>query len=281
VARVHRLFLPPERLTGERVALDDEPHRYLTRVLRLGPGDALVVFDGQGGEIDARIEAATGRGTTLLLGARRTVAPPPRRLALMQAVPRGERMDLVVQKTTELGLGRLLPVWTARTVVQGPHGDDDADGGARLRRWRKIAQEAARQCGRADLPVIEPPRALTAALAALGEQATDERATDERAPGERAPGEQAPPPGLRLLLWEGAQASGAAAVPLRQALADAAAHPTVTLLVGPEGGFAPDEAEAARAAGFLPVGLGPLVLRSETAALVAVALAQSALGALD
>jgi 16S rRNA (uracil1498-N3)-methyltransferase len=255
VARLHRLFLPPERLTADRVVLDDESHRYLARVLRLASGDQLVVFDGQGQEIHARIETAGGRATTLALGARRVVTPPVRKLTLLQAVSRGERMDLVVQKTTELGLGRLVPVWTSRTVVQGndPAGDDT--GGARLRRWRKIAQEAARQCGRADLPVLETPRTLAQALA------------------------ESPAQGLRLLVWEAAQASGG--VPLRQALADAGAHPAVTLLVGPEGGFSDEEAAAARAAGFQPVGLGPLVLRSETAALVAVALAQAALGALD
>jgi 16S rRNA (uracil1498-N3)-methyltransferase len=259
VARLHRLFLPPERLTTDRVVLDDESHRYLARVLRLASGDELVVFDGQGQEIDARIETTGGRATTLALGARRVVTPPVRKLTLLQAVSRGERMDLVVQKTTELGLGRLVPVWTSRTVVPGndPAGDDA--GGARLRRWRKIAQEAARQCGRADLPVLDGPRPLAQALA------------------------ETPAQGLRLLVWEAAQRAGAVpgAVPLRRALADAGAPPAVTLLVGPEGGFSDEEAAAACTAGFQPVGLGPLVLRSETAALVAVALAQAALGALD
>jgi 16S rRNA (uracil1498-N3)-methyltransferase len=239
------------------VVLEGEPHRYLSRVLRLQPGDALVLFDGEGQEIEARLEAVSTRATTLALGARRTVAPPARRVTLLQAVPRGERMEFVVQKTAELGLHRLCPVWSARTVGKGDEGDDG--GSSRLRRWRKIAEEAARQCGRADLPVIEPPRPLAEALAALDGPS---------------------PAGLRLLLWEAAPLAGDA-VPLRQALAAAGPDTAVTLLVGPEGGFTPDEAEVAQRAGFQVVGLGPLILRSETAALVAVALAQAALGALD
>jgi 16S rRNA (uracil1498-N3)-methyltransferase len=237
------VFLPPELLAGASAIVVGEAHHYLTRVLRLAAGDALVVFDGQGTEIDARVSAASTRSLTLALGQRRRVATAGAAITLLQAVPRGERMDLIVQKTAELGVARVCPVVTSRSVVQ-PGG-----GEGRLRRWRTIAQEAARQCGRADLPMIEAPRSLTEALAA---------ATS----------------GPRLLVWEAAEAA-----PLRRALVGD--ERAATLLVGPEGGFADDEAAAAVAAGYRAVGLGPRILRSETAAIVAVALVQAALGGLD
>lgn len=240
-----RLYLPPERLTTDRVVLADEAHRYLHRVLRLGPGDQLVVFDGRGQEVEAVIEASGGRETSLRLGARRQMPGPRVSVTLLQAIPKGDRMDLLVQKTTELGLRRLCPVVSARSVVQ------PGDGAGRLRRWRTIAEEAARQCGRADLPVIEAPVPLATALA------------EATAGG-----------GRRLLVWEATQGA-----PLRRALAGD--ESAVTLLVGPEGGFEASEVEAARQAGFEAVGLGRLILRSETAGLISVALVQAALGELD
>jgi 16S rRNA (uracil1498-N3)-methyltransferase len=242
---VPRLHLPPDQLSGERVVLQGEPHKYVSRVLRLVAGDDLTIFDGQGNEVEARIEATSARSTMLVLGARRSVGRPATApVTLIQAVSKGERMELVIQKATELGVAAIVPIWTARTVVQ-PGGD------GRLRRWRTIAQEAARQCGRADVPTIADPLPLPAALEA-----------------------DVPAGTRKLLLWEAS--TGA---PLQRALVgdEAAVH----LLVGAEGGFAPDEAAAAQAAGFEAVGLGPRILRTETAALVALALVQAALGALD
>ena len=240
-----RLFVPPDQLTAETLELKGDAHRYLTRVLRLRVGDSVTLFDGEDGEIPAQIVESGTRSARLSLGPRRRVVRTRPRITLVQAVPRGERMDLVVQKATELGVYRIVPVLSARTVAQ-----PDPEG--RPRRWRTIAQEAARQCGRADLPIIDPPQALAAALAAV-----------------------APEPSRRFIVWENAQGS-----PLRRALEGSADQP-VTLLVGPEGGFTDPEAVAAQSAGFAPVGLGPLILRSETAAIVAVALAQAAAGGLD
>jgi 16S rRNA (uracil1498-N3)-methyltransferase len=241
---VPRVFLPPELLAGASVTIAGEAQHYLTRVLRLERGDTLVVFDGQGTEIDARVEATGGRETTLALGARREVRLTTAAITLLQAVPRGERMELVVQKATELGVARICPVVTSRSVVQ-----PGADG--RLRRWRTIAQEASRQCGRADIPVIDEPRPLGDALV-----------------------EQAEAPGLRLVVWE-----SAVGAPLRRALAGD--ERAITLLIGPEGGLSAAEAGAAVTAGFRAVGLGARILRSETAAIVAVALVQAAVGGLD
>ncbi|HEY0705391.1 MAG TPA: RsmE family RNA methyltransferase, partial [Polyangia bacterium] len=128
-----RLFVPPALLTGERAVLEDEPHRYLTRVLRLRAGDAVTVFDGAGTEIAALIEHSDAKQTVLALGARQTRRISVRPIHLLIAMPKGDRMDWVVQKTTELGVARLTPVVSARTVMQ-PGGE------GRLRRWQTIAQ---------------------------------------------------------------------------------------------------------------------------------------------
>jgi 16S rRNA (uracil1498-N3)-methyltransferase len=249
-----RLFVPPDRLGDERVRLEGEQHRYLARVLRLHGGDAVTVFDGAGNEIDASIESISAGTTVLLLGQRRAgVVPLGRPVLLLQAVPKSDRMDLLVQKTTELGVARICPVVTERTVVQADRGNAGR-GDNRLRRWRLIAQEAARQCGRADLPIIDEPRSLGEALALT------------------------PAGCVRFFAWEQAS-SDQRTLPLRRALSGD--EPAVALLVGPEGGFTEAEAQAARDAGFTAVGLGRRILRCETAGIVAVALAQAALGALD
>jgi 16S rRNA (uracil1498-N3)-methyltransferase len=242
-AAMPRLYLPAERLESDSITVEGEPHRYLTRVLRLSRGDALVIFDGVGAEIEARVRSTSPRATTLALGARRAVALPSVAITLIQAVPRGGRMDLVVQKTTELGVTRIVPVVTVRSVME-PRSE------GRLQRWRTIANEAARQCGRADVPVVETPQALPDALSAAAEIHA------------------------RLLLQEGTRGA-----PLRGALAGQ--ERAVALAVGPEGGFSPEESAAAQSVGFRPVGLGPRVLRAETAAIVAVALVQAALGGLE
>jgi 16S rRNA (uracil1498-N3)-methyltransferase len=160
-------------------------------------------------------------------------------------VPRGPRMDLLVQKTSELGIARIIPVLTERSVAR-----PGAEAGKRAR-WEKIAREAARQCGRADLPIVDPPVGLTEALA-----------------GPLLPLR-------RLALFEGEKTRS-----LRATVA--AMEPAATaLLIGPEGGFAPAELAVAQAAGFEAVGLGERILRVETAAIVAVALVAGAYGMLD
>ncbi|HVV48321.1 MAG TPA: 16S rRNA (uracil(1498)-N(3))-methyltransferase, partial [Polyangia bacterium] len=236
-------YVPGARLGGPRVTLTGPEHRHVGRVLRARPGDALILFDGAGGEVEARVERVGRDETELALGERRQVAGPAVALTLLVAVPRGPRMDLIVQKTAELGVARIVPLITDRSVAR-----PDAEAGRRAR-WEKIAREAARQCGRADLPAIDPPVGLAAALAA-------------------------DLPARRLALYEGERARS-----LRAALAGQAPAATA-LLVGPEGGFAAAEVEAARAAGFEAVGLGDRILRVETAAIAAVTLVAGAYGLL-
>ncbi|HXU00062.1 MAG TPA: 16S rRNA (uracil(1498)-N(3))-methyltransferase [Polyangia bacterium] len=250
MANRRRLFVPPDRLRAIPITVSGDEHHHLARVLRARPGDTITLFDGAGAEARARV-VRVGRTETELaveagVGAGADAAPDDGRaartpLVLLTAVPRGGRMDFLVQKCCELGVARIIPVTTARSVARPEPG--------RRARWEKIAREAARQCGRADVPVVAAPAELAAALAAPDL------------------------PERRVVL-----SPDAAARPLRALLPDRA--PTA-VLVGPEGGLAAAEAEAARAAGFVPASLGPLILRVETAAIVAVALAAEAFGALS
>jgi 16S rRNA (uracil1498-N3)-methyltransferase len=240
-----RLFVPAERLQSARLVLERDEHQHLARVLRAREGDRLTLFDGAGGEVDAEIVRSGKRETELALGARRAgaVTAAPVAITLLVAPPRGERMDLIVQKTTELGVARLVPVVAERSVARPEP--------ARRERWEKIAREAARQCGRADVPRVDAPAALATAVAP-------------------------DLPAARFALWEAERGAS-----LRVRLAAAPAPPAVALLVGPEGGLPPEEIATASAAGFAPVSLGPRILRVETAAVVAVALVQAAAGGLD
>ncbi|HZU81856.1 MAG TPA: 16S rRNA (uracil(1498)-N(3))-methyltransferase [Polyangiaceae bacterium] len=242
-----RLHVDPERLAGETVVVTDEDHRYLTRVLRLATGSRVTLFDGRGVEADAEVIRVGPRAVELRVLARRE-APPPRgpTLTLIQALARGEKLDLVVQKTTELGVHRILPVTTARAVPRL----EPLRSSSRLARWQKIATQAARQSGRADVPEVQPVVGFPIAIAA------------------------APRDALKLLLFEGAKGQG-----LKQALGSIESPPaTVVVAIGPEGGFTDEEVARAKEAGFTVAGLGPRILRTETAALVALAIVGYALG---
>jgi 16S rRNA (uracil1498-N3)-methyltransferase len=242
-----RLFVPPDRLRATPIIVDGDEHHHLARVLRARPGDAITLFDGAGAEVSARIVRIDRDRTELVAdpdgpaGLARAAVPIETPLTLLTAVPRGGRMDFLVQKCSELGVSRIVPVITARSVARPE--------AAKRARWEKIAREAARQCGRADVPAVSPPTPLAAALAAPDL------------------------PDRRLMLSP--EAGGRA---LRALLPDRAA---TALLVGPEGGLATAEVDAARAAGFQDVSLGSRILRVETAAIVAVALAEEAFGALS
>src|SRR6266700_3563747 len=243
---MRRLFVLAERWREPHAVVEGEAHRHLARVLRARAGDTLTLFDGQGHEVDAVVVAVERERTTLALGAPRTAAPAAgARPVLLQSLARGERMDWIVQKTTELGVAEIIPVAAERSVARVPA----REAPARRARWEKIAREAARQCGRADVPTIGEPAALAAAL----QHWRDEKREDAGV--------------AAFVLWEGSQGR-----PLRAALA--ADTRAVTLLVGPEGGFTDAEVALAQSSGFQVAGLGPRILRVETAAVVAVALAQ-------
>jgi len=236
---VHRLFVPPQQI-GELVRLEPSQSRHLETVLRLSPGAELEIFDGRGSSWPARIESAG----VLRLGARKSPEPGAADVWLAQALAKGEKLDLVVQKATELGATRILPLAVERSVVRL----DEQRAERRAARLRRIAQEAARQSGRSDVPAVDAPRTL-ADLAGL--------LRDE--------------PGRRGLLLDPDERE----VRLSQAARGAS---RLLIAVGPEGGFTATERAQAAQAGFAPVGLGRRVLRTETAGLAALAIVQHLAG---
>ena len=242
-----RLFVEPTKLAEEVVVLADEDHRYLTRVLRLDVGATVTLFDGKSVEATARIMRIGPRALELKIEERRAVTAVARpEVTLIQALAKGDKLDLIVQKATELGAARIIPVTTARAVAR-------LDAGAirtmsRRARWQKIAREASRQSGRLDVPEVEGVAALSTAVAA------------------------SPKDALKLMLWEGARQTS-----LRSQLPSEPPQ-QIVIAIGPEGGFTVEEVEAARHAGFVAVGLGPRILRTETAALVVLSILGYALG---
>ena len=221
-----------------QVVLGPGAARHAAAVLRLKPGAALRVFDGRGREYRARL-IASGRGSARaeLVEPFPAPAESPLPIVLALGVSRGDRMDLAVQKSVELGVARIIPLWTVRGVVR----PDPRKAGERLSRWRRIAEGACEQCGRSIVPELESPRALGEWL------------------------ERRPRNGTALRL-AGDRGRAFASLP--------APEPPLTLLIGPEGGLDPREAERADRSGFVAARLGPRVLRTETAAIAAIAAAQ-------
>jgi 16S rRNA (uracil1498-N3)-methyltransferase len=241
--RLIRVFTDSPLAPGARVAIQGTAAEHVTRVLRLQAGDPVTLFNGDGMDYPSRISGLR-RGSVEIdvVGTTTARAESPLALTLVQGVARSERMDLVVQKATELGVAAIVPVVTARSVVRL-----DADKRAsRLAHWRGIVIAACEQCGRARLPSLAEPMGLAAWLA------------------------QTPAAGMRQLLL-----APDAGTSLVQAATGAA---SVTLLVGPEGGLEEPERDAALAVGYLSCRLGPRVLRSETAAVAALSVLQAVAG---
>jgi 16S rRNA (uracil1498-N3)-methyltransferase len=241
--RLTRLFVDAPLASGTALSLPDGPARHLARVLRAQPGDALVIFNGRGGEFAASVESLRRNDVTVRIGAHDPVErESPLDTTLLQGIARGDKMDHILQKATELGVTRVIPVVTAHGNVRL-----DADNADRKQQhWRGVVVAACEQCGRNRVPEVSAATSLAAALAAV----------------------QA---GLRAVM-----APDDAATPLHALVAagSPAAPRSIALLVGPEGGLANAEIQAARESGFTPCRLGPRVLRTETAGLAALAALQ-------
>ena len=238
-----RLFVSGTLINGAERTLDGDAARYLGKVLRARIGDTVTLFNGDGSDVECRILSITKSTVSVCIGDRiQRDAESPLRIHLVQGVSRGDRMDWVVQKATELGVKRITPILTEFGVVKL-----DADRAEKRREhWQKVATSACEQSGRTRLPLIDIPVPLRTWLG----QKTDAADVD-------------------LVLHPGASQPLSAVAP-----------PTtkVCLLVGPEGGFSDDEYNVVAASGFVDVALGPRILRTETAALAAVAVLQSLWG---
>jgi 16S rRNA (uracil1498-N3)-methyltransferase len=228
--RIPRLFVDGELQPGTRFELPDAAAHHAARVLRLREGDVVLLFDGRGGEYDARL-SMPGRDRVLAeTGERRdTERETPLAVTLVQAISTSDKMDFTIQKAVELGAVAIHPVFSEKSVVR-LSGEREAK---KLAHWRRIAIAACEQCGRNRIPEIHEPVALD---------------------------RYAAPAGTKILL----SPSGAGR------LADLAKGP-LALAAGPEAGFSGEEEKRLLRAGFAAVRLGPRILRTETAALAALA----------
>jgi 16S rRNA (uracil1498-N3)-methyltransferase len=243
--RLNRVYMDTPVTTGAELQLPEASAYHVARVLRLRAGAPLVIFDGGGGDYRCEVTAVEGdRVRVRALQRLAGLVDSPLGVTLVQAVSRSERMDWTLQKATELGVRAIVPVISSRSVVRL----DDRQAAAKLRHWRGIVVAACEQCGRSTIPELRLPVELGEFLAS------------------------APREGQRLVLSPVGQRSLAG-------LASASAR--IELLIGPEGGLEDDELNAAQYAGFGPVRLGPRVLRTETAAVAALAILQALWGDLQ
>lgn len=244
---MHRAFIDGPAAAGDEVPLHPDDAHHLHRVLRLRVGDVIWVSDGRGGEGRGTITRLDGRtGWVRVEDWRQSPAEPPLDVVLFQAVPKGDRMDWLIQKATELGVHTIVPLQTKRTVVKLPRGEA---GAARQTRWQRIARESARQINRAWIPIVEEVHDFSAALETLPER------------GHGTPDWQA------FIPWEERPDAG-----FIKKLQGRDKPKRVGLFIGPEGGWDPQEVAEAGRWGIEPVGLGPRVVRSETAGILALIL---------
>lgn len=240
--RLTRCFIDAELKTGARIVLPESAATHLTRVLRLREGDTCVLFNGDGHDHAATLVVVGKREVVAEVSAATAIAnESPLRIVLLQGVARGEKMDLILQKATELGVAAIVPVNSERSEVRL----DAERAEKRVAHWRSVVVSACEQSGRATVPTVAAPVALADAA----------RAVDAA---------------LKLTLDpEGEH---------RLASMQAPSSPSVAIAIGPEGGWSPRDREILRAAGFNGLRLGPRVLRTETAGLAAIAALQARFG---
>ena len=238
-----RFYAPPEKIRGE-VALLEGDERHHMDVVRLRPGDRVELIDGRGSLYEGIVlRMGKGEAEVRIVGHKRQ--PPMKRVELYQGMPKGDKLEFIIQKATELGASSVTPVICRRSIPRIPEGKVER----KLKRWRRIAIEAMKQCGRAYLMEVNPPVGFEEAIL-------------------RAEAD------LKLMPWERERD-----VRFDEPF-EGRRIGSVALLIGPEGGFDEEEVEMARRAGFITVSLGDLILRCETAALAALILTQHHLGQL-
>jgi 16S rRNA (uracil1498-N3)-methyltransferase len=239
VMQIHRFFIRPESWSSDRLELDQDEAHHCIDVIRAAVGQRIVVFNGRGAEAVAEISGITKSRVQLKTLQISQTPSLPCAITLAQAIPKGKNMELIVQKGTELGVSKIVPLMSERTVVQVE--PDEAE--KKTEKWRQIVIEAGKQCGQSRLPEVSPPvtpkqfftdfdRYDIALIASLQSDARSFKSalSDFRQQNGRRP-------------------------------------KNVLVLIGPEGDFTPAEAALAKSAGCLPISLGPIVLRTETAAI--------------
>lgn len=237
---MHRFYVTPTDISSDTICIRDPERHHLLNVLRLKPGDDVQAFDGEGNSYIARLTDTESLPAIAFIQDHEFHPPLPPHITLFQAIPKSDKMDLIVQKTTEIGVDDIVPMICQRSI---PKRRGDAQQ-KRQDRWERIAIEASKQCGRSRFPKLLPQRTIGECL------------------------EQAKNCELPLLLWE-----NEAECKIQNVLRDHKEVKSVGLIIGPEGGFSDIEAKEAIESGCIPTTFGGNTLRTETAAFVAVALA--------
>lgn len=243
---MRRFFVRPEDVGARELRLQGDEAVHLGRVLRLGPGMQIVAFDGHGHEYVATVERLEAGSIVCQIVRESDVQLTQTvSITLGQGLPKVDKFEWVIQKTTELGVAALVPLITERVIPQL----SARHVSTKVARWEKLAREACKQCGRSTVPRLYPPMSLETFFATF--QSAD----------------------LKLVLWEGEETQR-----LRTVLAASERVVSVAIVIGPEGGLAPREVARGESYGFAVVGLGERILRTETASMVAVALLQHRFG---
>jgi 16S rRNA (uracil1498-N3)-methyltransferase len=228
-----RFYIPPHAWNPDRLALDPAEAHHAVDVLRLKPGDRATVFNGEGVEAEVEFGEMHGQGVSLRRLSLHKTPPLTCRITLAQAVPKGKNMELILEKAAELGASVIAPLVSERTIVRGT----EEEHAHKRHKWQRVVVEACKQCGQNWVPLVETPRTPRAFFASL--------------------------PPFDLMLIASLQAD---ARPLKEMLS--ATRPrTVLILIGPEGDFTPAEISLAKSHGCRPLTLGPIILRTETAAI--------------
>jgi len=240
------LFLPREKLSEEKTVITGDDARHLSLVLRVQPGEQLVIFDGSGYRYLCRIlEVHKKEIVVEKIKKEPYSAESPVSITLAQGLPKSGKMDLIVQKSTELGVTQIIPLITERSQVRHTE---------KIERWRKIALSASQQCGRDKIPeiggVVEFKVFITPPALPLDKGRNEEGL-------------------LKIIFSEGHKERN-----LKKILTDFKEAEHIILLIGPEGGFSQEEVSSAIEKGFIPASLGPRILRTETAPLTAISIIQ-------
>ncbi len=233
--------------TGALCDLGVENLKYIKSVLRKKKGDHLILFDGAGWEYETAIKDFSGRGINVEVLGKKRIEDDALRITLLQSLPKSNKMESIIQKATELGACRIIPFMSVRSI---PRLTPDK-ARARVWRWRTIATEAARQCGRADMPKINDILSLEEALASIEGGA------------------------LKIFFWE-EETGRSIKTLLREKRCEGVRD--VAVVVGPEGGFSKEEADNAVKKGFTSVSLGKNILKVETAAITILSIIQYEFG---
>ncbi len=245
---MHRFFCSKTEIRNEETFLSGSEWRHCQTVLRLQTGERLTLFDGEGNEYLAEITSTQSKKAQLRILNKTNTPPPPHSITLVQALPKNKAMDFIIQKATELGVREIIPVQSERSTVRL----DSRQADEKIDRWREITIEAAKQCGLNWLPVIRPLHSISQAIGLKSSH----------------------PLGLIGSLQPDAQ-------PLWNYLRQIPEDSKIILMIGPEGDFTPAELASARSAGFLPLSLGPLILRCDTASVCAITMVSYELGRLS